>query len=141
MTTSQLEHLRLLLAHLDKLLDIAKERTPGEWKAFQACGSICVGDLRQVTCIQDIEKGLHLEILGKETEHDATFIASCAGNAEAGWRATREAIQSLLEIQAYSNQSPTHIDGICPYGCDTPSIAEKGLESILSAWPIEMLTK
>ena len=31
MTTAQLDHLRAIVAHLDRLLAIAAKRTPGEW--------------------------------------------------------------------------------------------------------------
>ncbi len=84
---TQEEHLDAIERHLTKLLEIAKERTPGAWAPFQACGSVCVGDSREVVCIEDIKKGMHLEILSQNAESDAIYIAACAGNAEAGWEA------------------------------------------------------
>lgn len=66
-------------------------------------------------------------------------LSSCAGNAEAGWRATKAAIKSLLAL-TYVPQvdaSDEYLTCCEHYAKD----ANDALESILSAWPIEMLTK
>ena len=65
---------------------------------------------------------------------DGDFIASCAGNAEAGWRSTKAAIKGLLLIEA----SETCADDA--HGCNHPRDAFEILESILAEWPIENLT-
>lgn len=78
MTTAQLDHLRAIDAHLASLLAIAEKRTPGEWKA--ATETVWTR---------------HERICGDAETDDCAFIASCAGNAEAGWKATRAVIKLL----------------------------------------------
>ena len=124
MTTAQLDHLRLIDAHLERLLDIASKRTPGEWEVDQA-----------VTW--DQSRGINPQIVQRNaylTADDAAFIASCAGNAEAGWRATRAAIAGLLTIAQYQ------LDGVIV--ADESFLgrtAKHTLESILAAFPLETL--
>jgi hypothetical protein len=114
MTTDQLEHLRLIDAHLTKLLDLAAKRTPGEWKE----GHSIVGDgISSTIC----NAPLPIETLGKNWLSNRPFIASCAGNAEAGWRST------LAAIKGISNYSILAED------------MEEVLDSILAAWPLESL--
>lgn len=92
MTPSQLEHLKLIDAHLERLLAIAEKRTPEEWRSggglnlqMQSTGKIYIHP--------GIAAMFQSNLFAEE---DATFIASCAGNAEAGWRATRAAIAEIL---------------------------------------------
>lgn len=56
---------------------------------------------------------------------NAAFIASCANNAEAGWRSTKAAIELLIIIAE---------NGI-PMSDPTRHL----LEAILAEWPIETL--
>ena len=77
MTSSQLDHLRRIDAHLANLLSTAEKRTPGEWTVgWNMIGdgiskSICNAPMRneQTTTLERVS--------------DKRFIASCAGNAEA----------------------------------------------------------
>lgn len=117
MTTDQLEHLRLIDEHLTKLLDLAAKRTPGEWKE----GHSIVGDgISSTIC----NAPLPIETLGKNWLSNRPFIASCAGNAEAGWKST------LGVIEAY------YKSGIC---CDWQGYMRSAIEPILAAWPLESL--
>ena len=87
MTPAQLDHLRRIDAHLANLLSTAEKRTPGEYiKRGTYVGS------------KDSHRGVaDCCYYGyAENEDNAAFIASCAGNAEAGWRATRSAIAEIL---------------------------------------------
>jgi hypothetical protein len=114
MTTDQLEHLRLIDEHLTKLLDLAAKRTPGEWKE----GHSIVGDgISSTIC----SAPLPIETLGKNWLSNRLFIASCAGNAEAGWRSTLATIDWAVFM---------HQNG---------QVGEGLLESILVAWPLESL--
>lgn len=54
-------------------------------------------------------------------------------HAIAGWKATIAAIDVLLSI----SQSETYADEA--HGCDHPSESDYALDSILSAWPEELL--
>lgn len=128
MTTTQLDHLRLIDAHLERLLDIAAKRTPGEWKA-ESSRAYCTDESVTHNVVGPPSDFMYLQELP-----DATFIASCAGNAEAGWRATRAAIAGLLSIAQYQ------IDGVIV--ADESFLgrtAKHTLESILAAFPLETL--
>lgn len=135
MTPSQLEHLRLIEAHLDKLLDIAEKRTPGEWRKGGGM-NMQMQDIGKIY----VHPGIAAMFQGSLfAEEDSSFIASCAGNAEAGWRATKAAIKSLLALTHVPqvDASDEYLTCCEHYAKD----AHDALESILSAWPIEMLTK
>jgi hypothetical protein len=106
MTTAQLDHLRRIDAHLANLLSAAEKRTPGEWHvatdAHYAPGTLCVvgrpdhGQVGHVgNCIARVAPP---ECTTFVDHANAAYIASCAGNAEAGWKATRAAIACLLVI-------------------------------------------
>jgi hypothetical protein len=115
MTTT--EHLQRIKTKCEELLAIAEKRTPGEWDAKPI-------DQRQT------EFGLSAN--GKElvwtypqepywiSKPNATFIASCAGPAEAGWRSTIAAIEALPAI-TYSE------------------FRYRAEADIIAAWPEELL--
>jgi len=123
MTPTQLEHLRLLKAHLESLLETAKKRTPGEWLNV---GANFYSSGRNVgACFYSGTHGLALV-------ENAAFIASCAGNAEAGWQSTLTAISGLSEMARMIDSSVPEYEG-----CGRDAVAH--LEKILAAWPIENL--
>jgi hypothetical protein len=111
MTTAQIEHLRKIDAHLEKLLSQAEKRTPGRWefRGGDIFGNIWAGI--RVICGCPVARG----------RENATFIASCAGNAEAGWKAARAAIKWLIDGPAFT-ESENWL-----------------LESILAAFPLEII--
>lgn len=132
MTPAQLEHLRAIDAHLTALLDLAAKRTPGEWKLSSHNTPIGeTGDYEGVIQVEATEcrqsDPVLCEFWNPDDDEEANFhfIASCAGNAEAGWRSTKASIALLLLIKRMSF-SPN-------------SEAANLLESILAAWPIEKL--
>jgi hypothetical protein len=77
MTTS--EKLQAIKFRCEALLETASERTPGEWEPCSEGVASARGYLH-TAC----------------DPHNAAFIASCAGPAEAGWRATIAAIDECL---------------------------------------------
>ena len=101
MTSADLEKLRRIDSHLERLLAIASKRTGGEWYIRNQQREIGQsGDFETETWISSnsgdcVTNGWNLE---EQDEGNFTFIASCAGNAEAGWKATRAAIACLLVI-------------------------------------------
>lgn len=133
MTPAQLEHLKLIDAHLERLLAIAEKRTPGEWIHDQSIGT--VGDvttpdrdgiaqaMERVDVAQKYGRGHRVEN-NKQRNNNAAFIASCAGNAEAGWRATRAAIAHIL------SGGHGHDNG-----------EDLLAKSILAAFPLELIQK
>lgn len=125
MTLTQLDHLRLIDAHLERLLDTASKRTPGEWKVNNSKhGTIVRLAKATVGEPQDVCRAWNCS----RKDGNATFIASCAGNAEAGWRATRAAIACLLVIC-----DPASGADFTNYGGET------FLPQILAAFPLETL--
>lgn len=129
MTPTQLEHLRLIDAHLERLLDIASKRTPGEWDVENispARHDVVKESGGKITSIFRAHDGCHE--YREAALPDATFIAACAGNAEAGWRATRAAIACLLVIC-----DPASGADFTNYGGET------FLPQILAAFPLETL--
>lgn len=118
MTPEQLEHLRLLKKHLENLLATAEKRTPGEWlEGHKKDGDIVSTAQKLVadTCFWSSSN--------KEIKANATYIASCAGNAEAGWQSTLAAIDLLLEMERQ--------------GCSFSYFPTA--ESILAEWPLASL--
>lgn len=131
MTPSQLEHLRLIDAHLKRLLDIAAKRTPGEWKA-ESSRAYCADESVTHNVVGPPSDFMYLQELP-----DATFIASCAGNAEAGWRAVRAAIKNgtsaLNELGVPQPGYPAPV-------ANAVEFITQQLESILAAFPLESLS-
>lgn len=121
------EHLNKIVSKCRELLAIAEKRTPGEWKQ---------GKDRSVSHMIYGQIGRLAESIGGEvnrTNANSAFIASCAGPAEAGWKATIAAIEGLLRISA----SEVSAD---PYeACNHPSEADEILDTIISAWSEELL--
>jgi hypothetical protein len=111
MTPAQLKHLRKIDAHLEKLLSQAEKRTPGRWefRGGDIFGNIWAGI--RVICGCPVARG----------RENATFIASCAGNTEAGWKATRAAI-AAVEYYSIIDEN-----------------LEIMVEAILAAFPLELI--
>lgn len=136
MTPTQLEHLRLLKAHLETLIEDAKKRAPGKWTvskdsnwetySVEADDTVC-----DFFYMSEETHYRHPFQEGNE-DNNATFIASCAGNAEAGWQSTLTAISGLSEMARMINSSVPEYEG-----CGRDAVAH--LEKILAAWPIENL--
>jgi hypothetical protein len=113
---STTEHLQKIRARCAKLLEIASKRTPGKWEPSGDTGMVFCDD----DCIADLIDG--------EISINATFIASCAGAAESGWRATIVAIDFLLR----KKPSPA-----ASFGFTRSEIS--AINEIIAAWPEELL--
>jgi hypothetical protein len=114
---TQQEHLKRIRARCVKLLEIAEKRTPRAWDS----GRNWVGS--DHACVATTHHYSH--------ESDATFIASCAGAAEAGWKAAIAAIDTVAGLQKV------------PYGwdgdCGASAYADNLTDSIIASWPAELL--
>ncbi len=129
MTPAQLDHLRRIGAHLANLLSLAEKRTAGRWTIktqqrelgqsgeFETEAWIAPDDASK--CVTN---GWNLE---DEDGDNFAFIASCAGNAEAGWKATRAVIAHLFIFA----------DAGIPMSEPTQAL----VATILAAFPLEML--
>lgn len=151
MTPSQLEHLKLIDAHLERLLAIAEKRTPGMWSephlsrgdvkcdctyVLSGCyaGSIC--DI-QVDNEKSISDGGNDSPPIEEARANGSFISSCAGNAEAGWSQLREEIADLIAFN--TNCRGWKDDN----GCAGAAIQyiQLRMAKILTAFPLELIQK
>ncbi len=112
---SDLEKLAAIRARCVELLELAGKRTPGKW-----------GILRSTTTGRPL---IHYGGLARCSEVfdelNAQFIASCAGPAEAGWRATIAAIDLLSQPMPDGWSHP-----------DNPVLVfdHKMADAILTAW-------
>ena len=100
MTPAQLEHLKLIDAHLERLLAIAEKRTAGEW-THQVSSS----DPNRSLVNLRHSNGVVATFATRSGDLNLEFAASCAGNAEAGWKATRAAIEWFLKWDRASHYS------------------------------------
>lgn len=129
MTTE--EHLNRIVAKCRELLAIAEKRTPGKWGIEQTKNNNWIGPMRKngdgkisiIVCETDRD-GLRAECI-KENDADALFVASCAGPAESGWRATIAAIESARILISEGGPEGNAGDFI--------------LNQIKAAWPEELL--
>lgn len=110
MTTE--EHLDLILTFCRSRLALAEKRTPGPWRHMS--GSAARG-IRSPNYIV-----VPCSVFDAE---DAAFIASCAGAAEAGWRAT------IAAIEQYNR-----FCGLLDFDTMQPLA-----DAILAAYPLELL--
>ena len=100
-------------------LALAANRTPGKW-AF----SPDYGDERNQPVHTDEDKPWFLmqETYGSpEQKHNAAFVAACACAAEAGWRTTLAAIESVSLVNRGASPSLTQRE-------------ERLITAILAAW-------
>jgi hypothetical protein len=96
------EHLQKIKAKCQELLAIAEKRTQGQWS--------------QDHLYVDTDDNDNL-IKAAGNINNAAFIASCAGAAEAGWKATIAAIDDIFQ---------NHDDDLLA-------------KDIIAAWPEELL--
>lgn len=123
MTIEQRQHLQRIVARIDKLLAVAEKRTPGAW-AYRPFGNYEEFEIEPPLFFAEPAES------GELSEGDAAFIAQCAGNAEAGWRATKAAIETALDCQSWDESIRQRY---------IRQDAETVIESILAAWPPELL--
>lgn len=106
-----IEHLNKIKAKCEQLLAIAEKRTPGEWVK-------CEHSWQETSILTESRKGERhtallsipddeeqQEILESLMDANATFIVSCAGPAEAGWRSTIAAIDELSATTSQTKDS------------------------------------
>lgn len=149
MTPAQLDHLRLIDAHLEHLLNIAAKRTPGHWDHGYG-NALVVHKKTDYTLASTLASTSSGEVVvedcpiipWQEQVANSEYIASCAGNAEAGWRATRAAIADWLSLynstEGYADgaQDATAHDKMCN---EVASICRINMQHILAAFPLKSL--
>ncbi len=135
----RLDHLRAIEAHLDRLLGIAAKRTPGEWDASGSKNEVIGNNEYGFISKEEVCWSPKRNQFWPE---NATFIALCANNAEAGWRSTKAAIADWLSLynstEGYADGAPdaSAHDKLCN---EVASICRINLRHILAEWPLETL--
>ena len=123
------EHLNRVKSKCQELLAIAEKRTAGRWASAHNVVQTELFAEYIVSC-----DSLHTTEC--EDDCNAAFIASCAGAAEAGWKATIAAIDDTLNVdQALSEE----VQKITTQMMITAN--GRMVEQIIAAWPPELLQK
>jgi hypothetical protein len=121
MTTQ--EHLMKIRIKCVELLAVAEKRTQGQWS--------------QDHLYVDTDDNNDL-IKAEGNINNAAFIVSCAGPAEAGWRATIAAIDGLLALSIVPNvEAPDDMHTAWEQVADE---AKEHLSKLIAAWPEELLS-
>jgi hypothetical protein len=123
MTTT--EHLEKIKSKCRANLARAAKRTPGKWREMEDMnGKQYTGKF--VEQAEDVNYVI-AEIIGHQAgeQHDAAFIAACAGDAEAGWKATIAAIEWALVLLDCTNELDAG--------------EHRMINTILAAWPEDSL--
>ena len=110
---TQQEHLKLIRARCVELIEIAEKRTAGTWYT-RHCRVLQANAMQVATAFSP-------DFIELESSQNAAFIASCAGAAEAGWRATIAAIDGLEEMD------------------ETTHLRDFIASNIIASWPAELL--
>jgi hypothetical protein len=120
------EHLQRIKAKCQELLAIAEKRTPGEWKSCNGQKGTIIRrkSANVIGEPQDVARAWNCW----RKDGNAAFIASCAGAAEAGWRATIAAIDELTALN----------DESCLYDGHEGQHTHR-LDKLIAAWPQELL--
>jgi len=138
-TLEELDHLRAIEAHLDRLLAIARHRTPGEWDASGSGGEVIGNNeygfiSKEEVCCSPKRNQFWPE--------NASYIVACSNNAERAWRSTKAAIADWLSLynstEGYADGAPdaSAHDKLCN---EVASICRINLRHILAEWPLETL--
>lgn len=110
MTTQ--EHLERIKAKCQSLLAIAEKRTPGRWKTTPKARSVYTDDF-------------NYQVAYTDNPPDSSFIASCAGPAEAGWRATITACDLALVLLHVADPENNNSNNL--------------INKLIAAWPEDIL--
>ena len=113
--------LTLIAAKCRALLALAEKRTPGKWEDNPE--TLANGALFNTIYAEPYMFVTNL-CSTKRVHEDASYIAACAGSAEAGWRSTLAAIEGLQKIEL---------------SFETDGEADDTLDAILAAWPDDLL--
>ena len=132
-------HLRAIEAHLDRLLAIARHRTPGEWDASGSGGEVIGNNEYGFLAKEEVccSPGR-----GQFWPENASYIVACSNNAERAWRSTKAAIADWLSLynstEGYADGAPdaSAHDKLCN---EVASICRINLRHILAEWPLETL--
>lgn len=148
-TMTRDQKLDAIIARCRELLALAEKRTPGKWKICNYRPYRVIGRDPLISTYHVGDDKFKTLALPSEPQ-DATFIASCACNAEAGWKATIAAIDGLREVIACFDAAEceglherlsdqqyelgTLRDLVERRLCFAKTEADKQLDAIITAW-------
>lgn len=141
------EHLQKIKAKCQELLAIAERRTAGRWQQGNSSQEMNM-DMVYRKPNEDGQSagiptfGRNSGLSREQDQHDAAYIASCAGPAEAGWRATIAAIDDWLNFYVYTDGFADGAPDASPHDKLCNEIAHMcraNLNRIIAAWPEELL--
>ena len=133
------EHLQRIKSKCEQLLELAEKRTPGKWMGTNLADVFTdtedaangVAGHHIADCDPSCDKTV------ETARSDRNFVVSCAGPAEAGWRATIAAIDGLLPLSQSPNVD-TSCEALEAFEQDASCVRDV-LSAIIAAWPIELL--
>jgi hypothetical protein len=131
---TQQEHLKRIRARCVELLEIAEKRTPRKWDACGKGDYYPIGGSKGPIMACILGDDMMEKVAEAYEDKNAAFIASCAGPAEAGWRATIKTVEMILVIIQFHTTRPTGETQLAEL-----ETAADIAESIIAAWPIELL--
>ena len=108
---TQQEHLAKVRAKCVELLEIASKRTQGKWETHNHPDGYPIGVGGSEFCGSE-------SVCYLNASANSNFIATCAGPAEAGWKATIAAIDLVLLLELEEGDTA---------------------KTILAAWPEELI--
>mgnify|MGYP000529476424 CR=1 FL=1 len=126
------EKLEAIKAKCHELLALAEQRTQGKWRIKRIASTVVETLDERVTAAcggyaSNSDGSNHIT----ENNANATYIAACAGAAEAGWLATKEECEDLLPILR-SSENMDEVDALTSY-------ARGRAISLCVAWQEEQL--
>lgn len=138
MTTQ--EKLERIKAKCRKIIARGEKRTQGRWAISRACVTdiqAAGGDVAKAV----IPLGIVYPTAEQYDQRDAnaSFIAACAGPAEAMARITLVAIELVAGVVDEREYGGGHCCDNEGRGCSACFRAEKTMQDILAAWPEELL--
>ena len=129
---STTEHLEAILEFCRRNLAIAEKRTPGEWATM---------GIEHSDSLRLFAGNYYLGNIGNsdaevsQNQANAKFIATCAGAAEAGWRATIASIHGVVTFF----EEIMHADPSSHEERDARIAMVIARDAILAAYPLELI--
>lgn len=129
-----IDKLNRIKLHCLEQLAISSKRTSGIWK-YRHLGDVISPS--EATLVADIKQNCFSE----EDEGNGRFIATCAGNAEAGWRGTIHGINACLTAYAVLQKQAGHkAMQIAGPSRNLLKQLKSDMENIIAVWPEELFT-
>lgn len=131
MTTA--ERAAKVLQQIDEQLALDQKATKGPWLATQARGPASMGQF-EIQNYDGVRYNMLATLAPFGEDLNAAFIATARTGYPVALECLKTAIEGLMLIYKYGHPPHSNNDGCCPYGCDTPTIAERSLTTLIEKW-------